>query len=271
LDQIVVSLQRHKNMTKLQLTVVGASVLLLLGLYLGFDTKPPSQATVEKQRSLAATSTDIDNLLQEAKDRLSAAESASILSLEAEVDEASNSDQRSERLKSLSGKWYEIGYPAIAGFYAEEVAQIDETEASWSIAGTTYSLGIQQSESSKVRSFCTERAVQAFENAISLNPGNAMPRINLALVYTENPPADNPMKGILMLRELEQQFPEEPAVLVNLARLAIRTGQFEKAVERLNQALELAPDNTKANCLLAQAYDGLGDTAKAKEFASRCN
>jgi cytochrome c-type biogenesis protein CcmH/NrfG len=85
-----------------------------------------------------------------------------------------------------------------------------------------------------VKAFCNQRAVQAFENAISLNPDNASHRLNLALTYTEMPPEDNPMKGILLLRELQEQYPENTQVLNALGRLAIQTGQYARAVERLD-------------------------------------
>jgi len=59
-------------------------------------------------------------------------------------------------------------------------------------------------------------------------------------------------------------------VLTTLARLAIQTNQLEKAIERLNTAIRVEPDNKKANCLMVQAYDGLGNKEKAAQYAAKC-
>jgi predicted Zn-dependent protease len=129
---------------------------------------------------------------------------------------------------------------------------------------------VQRSEEEKVRAFCTNNAVEAFENAISLNPSNISHQVNLALLYAENPPSDNPMKGITMLLDLNREHPENVLVLNNLARLAIRTGQYDRAIERLEKARSIEPDNANTSCLLAQAYEGSGNTEQAEAFGEQC-
>jgi tetratricopeptide (TPR) repeat protein len=257
-------------MTKLQWTVLGAAMALFLILYFGCETTPSDIAALEKSRVLSAESTDVNTLLSEAKLELESIASSELLLLESQLEEAVDDTARAEAYKSLSSKWYELEYPALAGYYAQQVAEIEGTEDAWSIAGTTFTICIQRSEIQKVRDFCAGRAVSAFESAISLNPDNIAHQVNLALSYTYNPPSDNPMKGVLMLRELNQKAPDNVLVLNTLARLAIRTGQYGRAVERLEQALEKEPDNIATACLLAQAYEGNGDMAKAQTFAAKC-
>jgi cytochrome c-type biogenesis protein CcmH/NrfG len=104
----------------------------------------------------------------------------------------------------------------------------------------------------KVIEFCANRAIQAFENAISLDPSDITNKVNLAVCYAERPPQNNPMKGILMLIDLNKKHPENVPTLSTLGRLGIQTGQFEKAVARLELALQIEPKNIKVNCLLAQ-------------------
>ena len=74
-----------------------------------------------------------------------------------------------------------------------------------------------------------------------------------------------------MLIELNKQYPENVPLLTQLGRLAIKTGQFDKAVQRLEQALSLEPDNPTANCLIVKAYEGAGDEPKAAEFRPKCD
>ncbi|MFT5168577.1 MAG: tetratricopeptide (TPR) repeat protein, partial [Saprospiraceae bacterium] len=158
----------------------------------------------------------------------------------------------------------------VSGYYAEQIAKILNNEESWSIAGTTYMIGARKASEDKIRDFCFDNATNAFENAISINPSNYANKVNLALRFTEKPPRDNPMKGILMLIEYNQQAPENVLVLTTLAGLAIQTNQIDKAIERLNTAISIEPDNIKANCLLVQAYDRIGNQEKAAQYAAKC-
>lgn len=257
-------------MTKLQLGVIASALLLFFVLYFGCDTKPKRQQQIEKSRALTAESTDVSLLLDEAKKKLSPVQVAELEVKERLIDDTSVDSSKVSVLKQLSGAWYELGFPDIAGYYAQNVAEVVNTDTAWSIAGTTFLLCMQQTEEAKVKSFCSGRAVQAFENAISLAPEEVRHRVNLALCYTEVPPTDNPMRGITMLLELNREHPNSVVVLNQLARLAIKTGQFEKAVERLEHALSVEPDNTNANCLMAQALQGAGQAERAKAFAAKC-
>jgi len=257
-------------MTKLQWAVILSAVALFFLLYFGCERTPPDIAALEETRGLAAEATTPEALIDEAKAELEAAQAAKVEALRQEVESTMQDSVKAAVYQSLSSEWYKFGYPAIAGYYAEELAGLRNTEESWSIAGTTYSICIQRSEAEKVREFCTARAVRAFENAISLNPDNTAHRVNLALTYTTNPPPDNPMKGVLMLRELNQDEPDNVLVLNALGRLSIKTGQYDKAVERLEAALQNEPGNANTICLLAQAYEGKGNGGKAQEYAEKC-
>jgi tetratricopeptide (TPR) repeat protein len=257
-------------MTKSQIATVGAAVLLLLVMYIGCDTKPQKIKDVEKSRSLVTEATDINVLLTEAKDSLKPSQLALISALEDELAAQPTDTGKVSKLKQLSGQWFQLDRPAIAGHYAEEVAELLNTEESWSITGTTYAIAVQSGRNQRVRDYATGRAVKAFENAISINPKEIGYKLNLALLYTDNPPADNPMKGILMILDLNRANPDNPNILMNLGRLAIRTNQFDKAVERLERALTLDPSLTPAICMLGQAYAGLGQMDKAKSYEQRC-
>ena len=258
-------------MTKLQIMVVSSTILLFLGMYFGLDTKPKEQKAIERSREIAAESTDINALLNDAKSQLSSEKSTLILSIEAKLDEAQIDSARVEVLKELSSNWYKLERVDIAGFYAESIAELKNDEESWSIAGTTYAIGTQRAKEEKVKKFCFGRAVKAFENAISINPSNSTHKVNLAVCYAENPLPENPMKGILMLRDLIEKEPENVLVLTTLGRFAIQTGQYEKAIERLQQAISLEPENNKANCMLAEAFRGKGDKQQAANYATKCN
>jgi len=251
-------------MSKTQLAVLSFAAALFLLLYFGFDTKPKAQKEINKDRIEKAESTSINSLLLSEKNNLKPEEASEVLLAEAKLSEAKNDLDKTEAYKVLSSAWYKINRFAIAGYYAQEVAEKEATAEAWSIAGATYNQGMNLEKEEKVKDFCT------FENAISLDPSNVTHRVNLAVCYADNPPQDNPMKGILMLIDLNKKHPENVPTLFNLGRLGIQTGQFEKAKARLELALEIEPKNIKVNCLLAQVYEKLGLTEKATTFKNIC-
>jgi len=257
-------------MFKLQNIIIMMGVVLFCLLYFGLDVKPKKFGTIERDRALATQDTDISNLIKDVQGTLSANQASLLIALEREIENAASDSIKSDLLKDLSGKWFEYGQPHIAGFYAEQVAEIDQSMESWSIVGTSHATTFKGNFDEKVKKYAFQRAVNAFENAISLDPSNIRSKVNLALCYVERPPQENPMKGILLLLDYDKQYPDNPLVLTNLGRLAIQTGQYDKAIQRLGRVIEIAPETTTAYCLLSKAYEGLGDQAKAMSFQKQC-
>ena len=68
------------------------------------------------------------------------------------------------------------------------------------------------------------------------------------------PPKDNPMKGSLMLRELNTSHPNNINVLLQLGKLAMNTNQWEKAAQRFEQVLDIDSENMIATCLFGETY-----------------
>lgn len=257
-------------MKKPQYLALLASLVVFLTLYLGFKTTPPTQKAVERTRSLTGESTSLETMVESAKAQMAATGLAGINDLEHQLADADTDESRAALLKQLSALWYAAGQIPVAGGYAEQVAEILNADTAWSVAGATFFNGLTAATDPKLREYCASHAVKAFESAISLNPDHVEHRVNLALLYAENPPPDNPMKAVLMLRDLESKYPESPAVYNALGRLAIKTGQWDRAVQRLEKAWSLDKTNPNTPCLLSKAYQGAGQAGKAEEFAAIC-
>ncbi len=257
-------------MNKVQLSVLTFAFLLFAIMYFGLDVKPKNQKLIEHSRTLEAESTNINILLKDAQSNLDDKARNKLLSLETLLNQSESDSSRIEVTKKIAGAWFEFNHPEISGYYAEQIAEQSNSEDAWSIAGTTYTLCIQKSKDEKIKSYCAGRAVTALENAISINPENVDHKMNLALCYTDYPPKNNPMKGVLMLKDLNETHPDNVSVIVNLAQLALRTGQNKKAIERLGQAEKLDPDNKSVQCLLADAYRKDGAQSEAERYLALC-
>ena len=257
-------------MGKHQKLVLFISVGLLALLFFGFDHRPKNIKDLEKTRSTNLEITSIDNLLLSARQTLDMEQNTVLQNLKSEMDK-STGEEKVEAIKNYSSTWYEYGQPTISAYYAEEVAKLANDAKSWSIAGTTYLLSLKTEKEEITKDFAASRAVKCFENARSLDVNDVSNQINEALVYVERPLKEEPMKGILMLRDLNTKYPDNTSVLNQLARLALQTNQIDKAIERLNTSLEKEPNNIMTACLLAEAYEKKGNTALQEKYLAQCN
>jgi len=256
-------------MGRSQWIAVGAVAVLLMLTYWGCPVRPPEMEEGFARGPLETTG--LESLIRAARANLSPSAIANLSDLESRLEKEPASSERVPILEQLAGEWYRAGQPAISGIYAKEIAEEQNTEEAWSITATTFNICLKkEGTDEKTRQFCASQAEQAYQAAISLNPEDADNRINLALSYTDYPPRDNPMKGILLLRELEQKYPENPRVYITLAQLAIKTNQLEKAVERFETARSLDPDNPEVICPLARVYESLGKQDEAAILGARC-
>lgn len=253
-----------------QLVAILITIVLIIVFYFGCDIQSKDIKSAEKSRSTQMSSTSIDNIKKTTFDSLTPSQGAYYDGLQLQLSEAVYDEDKLTILKELSGFWYQQGAYALAGDVAKQIAEIEESADAWGIAGTTYAAGIKAGKNEKLRRFNQRNAINAFENAISLDPEDPSYSTNLAICYAELPPEDNPMKGIMMLLDLNKKYPENAGVLFQLGRLGIQTGQYEKAIARLENALQLEPNMKKASCLLAIAYDKIGDPAKAAPHIVAC-
>lgn len=256
-------------MNRQQTITIAIFVALFFSMYFGCDYIPKNHQSHDKSAT-SKESVSNDEIITHAQEHMNPEDRMATAALEKQLSIAATDTARVGLMKKISGAYYKAHQPAASGHYAEIIANQESTERAWMIAGSMFLEGIEHSDEVQERKVCTEKAIKAFENARAINPKNIEHDINIALCYATNPPQDNPMKGILMLKDLEAKSPDNTKVLFQLARMAMRTGQFGKAIERLEQILKLEPNTPAAVCLIADAYRQNGDATKSAIFAKKC-
>jgi Flp pilus assembly protein TadD len=104
-----------------------------------------------------------------------------------------------------------------------------------------------------------------YQKAIDQNPGLLTAKANMAMTYVNT---ENPMQGILMLREVIDADPTNELALFNLGILSMRSNQYSKAADRFRQILTNNPTNTKAKFYLGLSLVELGDKEQASKVLS---
>lgn len=240
-------------------------------MFLGFDTVPSDQAQIEKSRALNFETAELEGMVQASTAALPADEQTFFRTFENIVRTSTVDSARIQALEQLSAGWYQRGGYAEAGYYAEQIAELAPSALNWEAAAMTFWNCINADLEMTTRTLCRSHAEQCFQNAISLDPENVTYRVNLAVCNATLPPSDNPMKGIQSLLSLNEKYPENTSVLFWLAKFGLDTGQTDKAIARLNTALEIAPDERRLHCLIAEAYSQIGDSANAERHLAECN
>jgi Flp pilus assembly protein TadD len=94
---------------------------------------------------------------------------------------------------------------------------------------------------------------------------NVAEKIQNAFSNIEN--SDSPeaqMKGILQMRSLSQEYPENIDLQWSMGIFSMQSGQFKKAVERFKNVLNIDSNRQDANMQLAICYKNLQDTINAR-------
>jgi len=104
-------------------------------------------------------------------------------------------------------------------------------------------------------------AIASFEQALAKHPGDAPTLLALGQAYLQSGAFDQAEATYQRLNAIPNA---QAAAMAGLGKVALARRNYALAVERLEQAVKLAPDATKLQQPLAMAYRGLGDNAKAE-------
>lgn len=254
-------------MGRLQIILIGIAAVLLATLFLFGRTKPNSLKDVEESRLENAQKASINEIVAKSKATLSEAEANLIAALEGDLDIAGSDSAKLGTFKKLSSTWYQLKNFAASGFYAEEVALIDNSDSAWSIAGINYALCFSNTGDERTYNYCYDKAITAFESAISIAPDSMVYKENLAYCYTQNNDPSQVMKGIKIYQGILDADSTNIKVLLTLGKISVeRTQDYPKALKRLKRAVEQAPNNFEANYYLAVTYAGLNQLAAARQY-----
>lgn len=163
--------------------------------------------------------------------------------------------------------WLIHGQKPVAAYKIYEHAERMNTPAAWSDAGDAFVDALKSHPDSVISNKMITFALQSYEKVLGFRPNDVQTRIKMAEIYVQGP---EPMKGIGMLRGIVDSLPDNVPALIALGRLSLQSGQYDKAKERLENALKLEPRNTEALYFLAIAEAESGNAAKAIDLLELC-
>lgn len=258
-------------MKKQQLIVVASGLVLLLSLYFFGRTKP----NATKQPSAQATHTDhaddaldTKRILETAKSRLSPERQAWVTAKENSITRGDLVGQKIQLYDQLATFWKDSAHvfePFI--YYLGEKSKLENSEKSLTFAAHLYLKQLKTADQHSLQVWMANQAADLFKHALQVNPNNDSSKVGLGSCFIFGASgASSPMEGIQRILEVVRRDSTNMYAQFMLGYGGIMTGQFDKAIERLNTVVNADPNNTEAVFLLAEAYERHGENSKAAEW-----
>ncbi len=105
----------------------------------------------------------------------------------------------------------------------------------------------------------TSLAKQDYEKALSINPGNSLASVNLALLERD----ENILLPLERINEVINRNPEVPFAYSTRAYYKFRNNEYKSAIKDYNRAIELDPDNPDYYIFRGMSYEKIHDMNSA--------
>lgn len=255
-------------MKKHQTIIVITALGLLIGLYLFGNTIPAKKPVkIAENTPHTEKTVDIDDMLKHAKERLSMDQIQRVTALENIVVRGDVKKQQIQAYQRLASFWRDSArlFEPFA-HYTAEAAKLENSEKSLTFAAHLFLNSLKAEGEPAMQNWLAENAKVLFEKALVLNPGNDSSRIGLGACYIFGNLSSNPMEGIGPIRAIAEKDPENMYAQFILGLGGVRSGQYDKAAERLEVVMSKQPENLEAAINLAETYDRVGKKADAVKW-----
>ncbi|PZX62294.1 tetratricopeptide repeat protein [Hydrotalea sandarakina] len=255
-------------MKKSQIVLVIASVVAVVLLFVfGKVTAPKSaanQAPMAQQDAGAPPAIHFADILQKARQQLTPEQNQRVLSLENAVTRGDVKDQQIHVYHQLARFWKDSAHVFEPyAYYMAQAAKLENSEKSLTFAAQLFVDNLLTENNPAMQHWLAENAKDLLDKALVLNPNNDSSKIGLGACYMFGNISDNPMQGILPVREIAQKDSNNLYAQMVLGLGGKKSGQLDKAIERFQFIVRKDPHNLEAIFQLAETYDMHGDKANA--------
>ncbi len=148
-------------------------------------------------------------------------------------------------------------------WYEAEAARLENSEKTLNFAARLFLDNLQSDETVERRKWKALQAKDLFERSLKINPQNDSSIIGLGACYLFGNISETPMEGILKIREVVEKDSSNAYAQLMLAKGSLISGQYDKAISRLQTVNRLEPGNVEAILMLADIYERTADKTNA--------
>ena len=243
-------------MKKPQAFVVIIALLLLGSLYFlaprsSKDQKAIANNTTENQ------SVTNQSIIESAKTNLTAEQKIALLSIENQLTRSKNASDSLTFTIKLAKFWADSANRlAPYLYYTYSAALLENSEKSLTFAAQQIINNLITPDAPPaLLPWMAGNAKVLLEKALEMNPNNDSATINLGACYLFGNISDNPMQGILKVKQVVDKNPQNAYGQFILALGGKKSGQYDKAIERFLIVAQVDPSNLEAMVHLAECYE----------------
>lgn len=256
---------------------IGVAVALVALIYFGGNTIKPKEdkpaagpmagggTPGERQAGMVniPEPAKFDTLLDAAKIKLPPAVQAEISRQENTITRGDVVAQKVLALETLGKIWMDNKNRAIGAYYFAESGKLENSQKKLNFAAHLMTEEMHDEKNEHYKQWMAEVAINSLQQSIAIHATDTA-RIDLADIYING--TGETMKGIEQLLTIVRQDSTNIPANVILGRMAVESGQLDKAVARGETILRVDKNNIEAHLFLAEAYKRKGNVEKAKDL-----
>lgn len=243
-------------MKKPQLFAILVGLLLFSTLYF-FVPRSNKKETTTSTEVTANQGISSKSLIDGAKTSLTADQKISLLSIENQLNTKASTVDSLRIYHALAQFWAKEAHriePYL--YYTYSAALLENNEKSLTFAAQQLVDNFTNPDApAALQNWMASNAKVLLEKALVINPINDSAKINLGACYLFGNISDNPMQGILKVKEVVDKNPHNDYGQLILALGGKKSGQYEKAIERFLIVLNDEPNHIEAMVNLAECYE----------------
>ena len=252
-------------MKKQQLFLLAGATLLFCVVYFFGKTTPP------KKNTAAAGSPDstynIQKVLEASRSQLTVDQRSRLAQLENSVVRGNVREQKAEVFKQIASFYRDTAHLLLPfAYYTGEAAKLENSEKSLTFAARFFLENARKQDDEGLKKWMANESKELFEKALVLDPGDDSLKVGLGSCYIFGNIADNPMQGIMMIREVAERDPSNMYAQYMLGVGGMMSGQLDRAIDRLSLVASKQPENVEVKLMLAEAYEKKGDKKNAVKW-----
>ncbi len=259
-------------MKKPQWITAGAAIFLVAVIYLFGRTTPlkgSGSGTNNRLQSSAAVNLT-DTILNMAKSQIKPDQVIRLTLLENSISRGAVKDQQLKIYHQLAHFWGDsAGFFLPYAFYEGEAARLENSEKSLTFAARLFLDNLQQEQNIEFRRWEALQSKDLFERSLSIQPDNDSAKVGLGACYLFGNISDAPMEGISRIREVLSRDSNNVYAHLMLVKGSLMSGQYDKAIVRLQTITRLQPDNLEAILMLADVYERTNNKTEAVKWYQR--
>jgi tetratricopeptide (TPR) repeat protein len=257
---------------KKQLILAIAGVILISILFFfGRTTSNKKENASAQVNNIPPKTFDVIQFIVQEKAKLSPDKIVLVSNLENSISRGDVLSQQIKANEALANFWKDSMklYEPYA-FYTSLASKLVNSEKNLTFAARIFLDNLRGEKDEAKLSWKTDEAIDLFERAIKLNPNNDDLRIGLGSAYIygkgrNGNPAET-MQGILELVNVVKKDSTNMKAQLMVGVGGLVSGQFDKAIVRLQKVVAAQPQNAEAVAYLADAYAGKGNKAEAVKW-----